>query len=217
MKKAVQKYDAIIFDLDGTLIDSIPYHILSFKDLLLEKGIRVDNTYFKRLVGLPTEAILKELKKKYNIRETVLDLREERRYHYFKFIGRKNIVFSGIQKTLTDLRFNYKLAVATGSSKIVFKHSTDRDFQELFDRVITINDVKKGKPNPEQINLALKKLRVKKNKSLFIGDSIYDAQAAKRAGVDFIGVTTGNTPKKDLLSNGAKKVISSINELKKIL
>lgn len=212
-----KKYRAIIFDLDGTLINSLPYHFLAFKDLLLEHNIRVDDKHLKKMIGMPTTVILKELKRKNKFRENVQDLREERRYHYFKFIGMRNIVFPGVTATLKKLRFNYKVAVATGSSKIVFMHSTGKDFQGLFDFVATINDVRKGKPYPEQFLYTAKRLRVKPEECLVVGDSIYDALAARRAGMDFIGVISGYNKKQTLLDYGALKVIKSVNELPKIL
>jgi HAD superfamily hydrolase (TIGR01509 family) len=210
-------FKAIIFDLDGTLINSLPYHFLSFKDLLLEHNIRVSDTHLKKLIGYSTEKILRELKKKYKFQENIQDMREERRYHYFKFVGRRDLVFPGVKRILEDLRLNYELAVATGSSMIVFEHSTDKEFQEIFDKVITINDVKKGKPHPDQLILAAKRLRVAPEKCLVIGDSIYDAQAAKNAGMSFIGVTTGYHSVRELKKEGALATIDSIKQLPKRL
>lgn len=213
----MKKYRAIIFDLDGTLINSLPYHFLAFKDLLLEHDIRIDDNHLKKLIGMSTTDILKELKKKYKFRENVQDLREERRYHYFKFLGRRNIVFPGVTETLRKLRFNCKIAVATGSSKVVFMHSTDRDFQDNFDIVATINDVKRGKPYPEQFFYVARKFHVKPKECLVVGDSIYDAMAAKHAGMDFIGVTSGYNKASILKRYDAVNVIKSVNELPKIL
>ncbi len=220
MKKAKikeRKYKAMIFDLDGTLINSLPYHFLAFKDLLLEHDIRINDSHLKKMMGMPTTDILKELKKKYRFKENVHDLREERRYHYFKFLGRRNIVFPKVKETLKKLRFNYKIAVATGSSKVIFMHSTDKDFQDVFDFVATINDVKKGKPYPEQFLYTAGRLRAKPKDCVVIGDSIYDAIAAKRAGMDFIGVTTGYTHRQILFRHGAARVLKSVNELIKFL
>lgn len=210
-------YKAIIFDLDGTLINSLPYHFLAFKDLLLEHNIRVNDSDLRRLIGMPTASILKELKRKYKFKENVQDLREERRYHYFKFLGQRNIIFRGIKATLEKLRLDYKIAVATGSSKVIFTHSTDRDFQEMFDFVATINDVKKGKPYPEQFIYTARKLHAKPRECVVVGDSIYDAIAAKSAKMDFIGVTTGYNKKQELLKYDAINVLKSVNELVKIL
>lgn len=212
-----KKYKAIIFDLDGTLINSLPYHFLAFKDLLLEHGIRISDNHLKVLMGLPTEDILKELKKKYGFIHDILDLREERRFHYFKFLGLRDIAFPGVKKLLSDLRLNYKLAIATGSSPIVFSHSTKKDFQSLFDTVITISDVVKGKPHPEQLLLAAKKMKVKPSDCLMIGDSTYDALAAKRAKMDFVGITSGYSSKAEMKKHNHIALISKITELNKII
>ncbi len=216
-KETNKKYRAIIFDLDGTLIDSLPYHVLAFRDLLFERRIRIDEEHVKNLVGLSTSAILQELKKKYKLEENIKDLREERRYHYFKFLGNKNIVFPGVMKLLEQLRFDYKIAIATGSSRSTFLHSTHKEFQEIFDFVITINEVKKGKPSPDQLIACARKMKVKPSECLVIGDSIYDQIAAKKAKMDSVGVLTGYTSERDLKKNGAKEVLKSVSEIRKVL
>jgi HAD superfamily hydrolase (TIGR01509 family) len=217
ISKIKKRYKAIIFDLDGTLINSLPYHILAFEDLFLEHGIRIDEDEMKKLVGFSTSNILQIMKKKYKFKEKIQDLREERRYHYFKFLGRKNIVFPGLQKNLEFLRLSHKLAIATGSSRVTFEHSTDRDFRGLFDAVITINDVKLGKPHPYQLLAVAKTIRVKAKECLVVGDSIQDGIAAKKAGMDFIGVLTGYTSERELKKEGAIRVLKSARDLNRIL
>ena len=212
-----KKYELVIFDLDGTLIDSLPYHFLAFKDLMLEYGIRIDDKHLKKLIGMSTNDILKDLKKKYKFKERIQDLREERRFHYFKFLGNRNIIFPQVRAALKKLHSSCQLAIATGSSKIILTHSTDKSFQELFDCIVSINDVRKGKPDPDELFLAARKLHAVPKKCLVVGDSIYDAIAAKSGGMDFIGVTTGYNKRQKLFKYGAIKVIDSIAELEKIL
>lgn len=212
-----KRYKAIIFDLDGTLINSLPYHLLAFKDLLLEHGIRINEKRLSKMMGMPTADIFKELKKEHKFKENIQDLREERRYHYFKFLGFRDITFPGVKAVLRLLRINYKMAVATGSSKIIFLHSTDKDFQELFDKVVTINDIKRGKPYPDQFLFTAKKMKVSPKDCLVIGDSVYDAIAARKAKMDFIGVLSGYNTEKELLKEGAVRTMRSIKELKGIL
>jgi HAD superfamily hydrolase (TIGR01509 family) len=207
------QFKAVIFDLDGTLIDSLPYHFLSFKDLLSEHGIRVPDSYLRRLIGLPTEGILADLKRRYGFRENVRDLLEERRYHYFKFLGRRNIVFPGVKAAIRRLKSKCKIAIATGSSEVVFTHSTDKEFQKLFDTVVTINDVRKGKPCPEQLLLAARRLRVKPSDCAMVGDSVYDGMAARRAGMGFVGVARGFATRSELIRCGAIAVIDSVKDL----
>jgi HAD superfamily hydrolase (TIGR01509 family) len=208
---------AVIFDLDGTLINSLPYHFISFKDMLLEHGIRIDDRHLKKVIGMPSSDILKELKRKHRFGESVADLREERRYHYFKFLGNRDITFPGVKRMLRELRLTHKVAVATGSSLVTFTHSTDKDFQESFDAIVTINDVKRGKPHPDQLLLAAKRMRVKPDCCVMVGDSVYDGIAAKRAGMRFVGVTSGYTSRKELAGIGAVAVIRSAGRIKEVL
>ena len=212
-----KRYLAIIFDLDGTLIDSLPYHVKAFREILRENEIKISNKKLKLLIGVPSEIIFKKFKKKYHLMKKVEDLRQERRKYYFKLAGKRNIVFPCVKKILKKLRKKHKLAIATGSSKVVFHYSFKKDFQELFNVVVTISDVKNGKPNPEQLLLAAKKMKIRPEKCLMIGDSIYDGIAASRAKMDFIAVTTGFTSKKVLKKYGAKKVISSLPKLRNLV
>lgn len=214
-KKPSEKYKAIIFDLDGTLINSLPYHLMAFKDLMLERGFRVPDKDVEKMFGRPSREIFKFLMKKYKFKGNIEDMREERRYHYFKFLGTRNIIFPGIIKTLVKLRLNYKIAVATGSSYVTYSHSTDLDFRNLFDFTSTINDLKRGKPYPDQLFYVMKHLKVKPQECLIIGDSMYDGIAAKRAGADFIGVTSGYTSAKELRKYEPLIVLKSVNELGK--
>jgi HAD superfamily hydrolase (TIGR01549 family) len=216
-KKEVKKYKVIIFDLDGTLIDSLPYHFLSFKNLFKDKGVKVNEKFLKSIIGLSTNTILTRFKKKYHVNDDLIGLREERRYEYFKLLHGKDISFPGVYKALYNLGKKYRLAIATGSSRITFRHSTSKDIQKLFSAVVTIVDVKFGKPNPEPLLLVCKKLNVCPCDCLMIGDSIYDAKAAKRAKIDFIGVSTGYSSVKTLKKNGAIKVLNSAVFLEKYL
>jgi HAD superfamily hydrolase (TIGR01509 family) len=168
-------------------------------------------------MGISSESIWKIFKKKYKIKQKIKKLREERRYEYFKVLGTKNILYKFTLPTLHALKKQYKLVIATGSSKISLIHSVPKNFTNNFDFVITIDDVKNSKPNPEQLILVMKKTRVKPEETLMVGDSIYDGLAAKRAGVDFVGVRTGYTSKKLLYHAGALIVLRSIKKLPKFL
>lgn len=213
----MKKYRLIIFDLDGTLVNSLPYHLLAFKRLFEKNKIKIDYSDIKENMGLSTENILRLLKRKYRFKESVKKLHEERRKYYAEVVYHKDIVFPGIKNILRKLKSKYKIAIATGSSRVTLSNSIGPNFLDLFDLVSTIDDVKKGKPHPEQLLSIAKKLKIKSADCLMIGDSFYDGLTAKNAKMDFIGVLTGYTPKKDLLKQNPQTVLKSLNDLPKFL
>lgn len=215
--KEVKKYSAIIFDLDGTLINSIPYHVKAFEKLYSIRKIKIGIEEVKNLMGLPAAEIINFLNKKYKIKENVLAMRNERRDYFFELIRNKDIAIKGIRKTVQKIRKNYKTAIVTGSSRKSYLGSTDKEFQKEFDYVVCVDEVKRAKPAPDELLKAAKKLKVKPSECLMIGDSVFDQLAAKRAKMDSVGVLTGYTSSKDLRKAGAKYVLESVNELGKIL
>jgi HAD superfamily hydrolase (TIGR01549 family) len=187
--------------------------VKAFRNVLKEYGSRVKKSEIRKLMGISSESIWSLLKKKYHLKQGAKKLREERRYEYFKLLGTKNIVYSFTPSTLKTLKKKYKIAIATGSSTMSLVHSVPPSFIKEFDCIVTIDKVKHGKPNPEQLFFAMKKLKIKPEECLMIGDSIYDGLAAKKAGVDFVGVKTGYTSKKLLLENHALAVLRSVKKL----
>ncbi|MEM4331091.1 MAG: HAD family hydrolase [Candidatus Pacearchaeota archaeon] len=212
-KERIKNYKVIIFDLDGTLINSLPFHLLSFKEVLKEKKVRVNDKKLKNLIGISTELIFRQLKKEYKIKESIEELKKRRRVIYFNLINNKNILFPYTLKILKKLKKNYKISLATNSSRELLQKTLNKKFLKLFDIIITLEDVKYGKPSPNQLLFIKRILHLQREECLFIGDSKYDAIAAKKAGIDFIGLTTGFTSKKELLIFGAKKVFSSLKEI----
>lgn len=216
MKKSGE-YKAIIFDLDGTLIDSMPYHVKAFIELFRRREIKIKFLEFDNLAGRPTKEILEILLKKYKLKENIPKLREERRKIYFNLVDGKKIYFPGVIKTIIKLKKKYKVAIATGSSKSSFSHSVNKKFDDLFDTEVFVDDVKRGKPSPDELLFVAKRLGIKPSECLMVGDTIFDQIAAKKAKMDSIGVLTGKSKRKDLLKAGAKYVLESVNELDKVI
>jgi HAD superfamily hydrolase (TIGR01549 family) len=218
MERAIRnKYRAIIFDLDGTLIDSMPLHFKAFKETLKEHGVNMADATLRDFMGSSTKKILQDIKKIYPFEGKIQDVREERRYHYFKALGDKKILFPGVEDTIKKLRYKYRLAIATGSSRVTTRYSISKKFQSYFGFISTLNDVQNSKPAPDQLLLAARKIGVAPKYCLMVGDSTYDIIAAKRARMDSIGVLTGYTSKKELISAGAKVILNSVNEINSYL
>jgi|SRR3989344_2149342 len=213
MKILLKKYKAILFDLDGTLIDSLPWHVRAFHEILEERNIRIKREKLQAYMGKPTQIIFKELKNKHIIKENLSKLREDRRYHYFSLVGKRELLFPNTIQILKRLKKEYKIGLVTSSSNLIYKHSTPKELQDLFETTITIDNVKHGKPNSEPLIKAARQLKLNPKECAYVGDAIFDMQAAKKSGMFAIGITTGYTNAQQLKNAGANKVIKNLKEL----
>ena len=203
----------VIIDLDGTLIDSLKIYDEAHKRIFEKYGIKVDNV-LDNFGSSPKEIILSVVNRnKLNIDPNVLqkeveDLIINEYLDKIKFnVGAKQLLNYFKEK-------KYKLGIVTSNSKRIsieiLKHM---NILNLFDVIITGDDVKEPKPDPEGYIKAIKMLNLLPTEILAIEDSIYGIIAAKRAGVNVIGVASGVNKKRELLSAGASMVFKNLKEL----
>ena len=190
---------AVIFDLDGVLIDSLPFHYASYVRLYSQLGIKYP---FKEFVSRDITAgamntiprVLKEHGK--NSRE-IKNIINKRKIDFRRLVGEKNMLmhnypiklYGGVLPLLKQLEKNhYKLAVASGGTHY-FVHFILRKnkIQKYFSAVVTGQDHVKKKPHPDIFLKAAKKLHVRPNECLVIEDAHDGVAAAKRAGMKVIG------------------------------
>ena len=145
-----------------------------------------------------------------------------KKFQEFYNILRNNEKFILKREALKNLYKKYTLRIVTGRPKAEAYYVLNRfNVLGFFDAVICMEDCKKKqKPDPFGINLALKRLGVRKtskNSAIYIGDSIDDINAAKNAGIRSIGILSSNVNsrslKKLMLNNGAIKILEDINQL----
>ncbi len=184
-----KKIKALLFDFDGTLLDSFSTHFKVYEIMFNHFGISITkeqyiNSYspnwyevYQRM-GLPKEAWDKA---------DVIWLREVRKCN--------PPLFTAVKETLTLLYDNYVLGVVTAGSKCrILTDLTRNSIKSLFRVIVTGDDVKAQKPAPDGLELALKQLKVDSNEVIYIGDSYADYEVAKAAKVVFIWVKSPFTP-----------------------
>jgi len=125
------------------------------------------------------------------------------------------------EKTLKKLK-KYKLAIFTGRPREEAKFALQRfKIKKYFTELIAMKDVKQGKPSPEGLLKIMKKLSVKPEETIYVGDNLADLNSAKNAGVNFIGVTPLSSDKtyiKNVLkSEGAETVLNDVNDIVKMI
>ncbi|MDR0372474.1 MAG: HAD family hydrolase [Nitrososphaerota archaeon] len=125
----------------------------------------------------------------------------------------------GALEALKELtKMNLKLGLCTLSNKMTADYILNRfKIREYFQAIVTRDEVKRVKPDTEQLELALKTLAVPSDAAVVVGDSIIDMQSAKDLKVLAIGLPTGISTKEQLIKNGANYILTSLVELPSLI
>ncbi|WEG14490.1 HAD family hydrolase [Pullulanibacillus sp. KACC 23026] len=178
---------AIIFDFDGTLADTLPICFNAFQFVFKEFDNReITPEEIKTMFGPSETGIIRE-----NLMNSNYDQAIEM---YYQKYGDYHQDLVTENKEINDLLLylkteGYKLAIVTGKARRSLEISMDcLNMRDVFDVIITGDDVELPKPNPEGINKVLSILNIKNNEAVFLGDSDADIQAGLGAQVYTIGV-----------------------------
>ena len=216
---ALKNFKAVIFDLDGVIVDSEMVHPRTFEMALAKYGIRIDNAHWKRAyTGIGSYAIFDDIVKKYKLKEDARELVKKRNDIYMKEIRKNRLPmiagFAEIHKLL--LENGVKEAVASGGH-INHVEESMRSAGLTNVPFVAIEQVKKGKPAPEIFLKAAKRIRVKPSECVVFEDSLSGIEAAARAGMPCVALST--TMKARELSGRAALVIRDYRskKLKRLL
>jgi HAD superfamily hydrolase (TIGR01509 family) len=189
------RIDGVLFDLDGTLVDSNALHVDAWVRGAGAHGFAVEADAVRRLVGMGGDQLLptllgEEAEQLHGdaVRTSVGD-------SFARVLRDRSVsLFTGAEATLVALRARgARLALATSASMEDLERmmrAAGTDLRALVDEVVTRSDVESSKPAPDVIEAALGKLGVPPHSCLMVGDTEYDVIAANRAGVRTIGVLT---------------------------
>ena len=202
---AKQKVKAILFDMDGVLIDSANAWFYTMNDTLQHFGFRkITYKYFLKAFGSPIEEDAKTLFHGKTVKE-IADFYDAR----FKIRINKVKLFRDAMPTLRKLKARrIKLALLTNSTRYITNLILNHfKLKKYFGAVVTMEDVKRSKPAPDLVIEACKRLGVNARDTILVGDTKYDTIAGKRAGV----VTVGYKVKGDYKVNRLKNIINYVS------
>lgn len=211
---------AVIFDLDGTLINSIFDLADSTNHALKKFGFPThDIEAYKIFVGdgMP-KLIERALPKFKRDNETIATVLEEFLAYYRKHYLDKTVLYDGIFELLKDLqKSGYKLCVVSNKSNEMTTEILNNLFEIKFNAFSGKKDGYKAKPDPKLTLEIINSIGVNPNECAFIGDSGMDMQTAVNANCLPIGVLWGFRGKEELLQNGAEYLVNKPNEILEIL
>lgn len=203
---------AAIFDLDGTLIDSYQAIYLGFHHAYTQMGLTpMSYEQVKRVVGLGLDHTFRELLGEERVPRAIFLFRKK-----YEEVFRENTrLLPEAREVLETLHGRgIRLAVATNKlgrfSREIFEHF---GMENLFTMIVGDGDVPQNKPDPEMLQLAMEKMGVEKERTIFVGDSVIDIQTGKNAGVRVFAVPTGNTDRRDLENARPAVMLDRLSDL----
>jgi len=212
LESAIPIKKAIIFDLDDTLVDTFQCKWDQHKETARRfYGIDLDESTLKLHWGKPSRELVEE----FYISDDTVDEKLQ------KFRSLDNHFLKTLKaETLPTLGSLATSGIILGIVSNARKESAHNDLQRLklptdyFDFIHTYEDTGTYKPDPAAFTLATSHLRTRDIEDItYVGDSLADFEAARGAGLKFIGVTTGITTESEFTSAGAINVIRSLHEL----
>lgn len=213
--------DLIIFDLDMTLVDSLASIFNCLEAAFRANDIPPpDRKGTKQLIGIPLERMVELLLLKQGINATAeLNATIVRAYRerYMATAKQETSLFPGVRDVLERFKEKRLAIVTTKHSNLTRKLLDDLDLLQYFNILVGYNDVRNPKPDPESIFKVLEETKVSPAKAVIIGDTIYDIEAGKSAGIHTVAVTYGVDTREELKRVKPEFIIDNIHKLVKIL
>ena len=200
---------AIIFDLDGTLVDSVDYHTEAWVKAFQEYGYDFSFDRLREQIGKGSEFIIGELLPTDQAEKLELDIATYRKNYYQDNLLQKVQPFPQVKELFQKIKADgIQILLASSARKETIKHYKKLlEIEDLIEGATSTDDVDESKPEPDIFDASMKKLGdVSAEEVIVVGDSPYDAIAAGQAGLRTIGVLCGGFDRNTLTEAGCVAV-----------
>jgi HAD superfamily hydrolase (TIGR01509 family) len=198
---------AAVFDVDGTLVDTNHLHVATWWEAFRQAGHTVPMHAIHRAVGLGSEDLVARLLGDGRDKDQDAELSAAHTALYGQYFDRLPAL-QDAGKLLRRLRgdgWTVVLATsASGPELSALRRAIDAD--DAITATASADDVEEGKPAPEPVEHALELAGVPADQAVFVGDTVWDMRAGRKAGVRCVGVLCGGIPRADLEEAGAQAV-----------
>lgn len=201
---------AVVFDVDGTLVDTNYLHVMAWRRVFLEQGeLEITSAGIHRLVGMGTDELLEEL-----FGRPRPELKPERARHFeaLKPEIRALPRAGDLLRALHDRQMRVVLATSAETSDLeALLGAIDAD--DAIDAVTSAGEVEAAKPAPDLFRVALEEAGAAPDATVVVGDTVWDVKAAARAGLACVAVLSGGISRAALEEAGAVAVYDDVAAL----
>lgn len=184
---------ALIFDMDGVIVDNTPIQARAFQLLFRDLNLKADaNDLLRRFNGMPATEILEQLFDEPQSKEDLKKYADQREFLYHTLYWDERQPLAGLVEFLAATRAaGLKIGLGSGSANDTLSYILDHlDLRRFFDVVVGADDVDAGKPHPETYATVAEKLGVASANCLVFEDAILGEHAAYKAGMHCVAVLT---------------------------
>ncbi len=204
---------AVILDIDGTLIDSAYHHAIAWDRALREFDAVIPMWKIHRHIGMGGDKIVAELAGE-EVEERAGDAVRDAQAGFFDELAGEIRVLDGARELIAQLKRGDRTVVlaSSASEDEVERYLDLLGVRDQVDAWTHSDDVESSKPSPDLVEVSLDKAGTRE--AIMVGDTVWDVKAAKRAGIETVGVLTGGFSEAELRREGAIEVYESVVELR---
>jgi len=184
-------FAGFIFDLDGTLVDTMPQHYCAWRDTLHDFGLKevLDEALFYAQGGSPTEKVVQTFNAHYGTSFDPITVRDAKELRFAEMIHDTELIEPVIAFARARAAEGCPVSVASGGLRHIVRDTLHaHGLAELFPVVVTVDDVARGKPAPDTFLLAAEKMGVPPERCLVFEDAELGFRAAEAAGMRWVEV-----------------------------
>jgi HAD superfamily hydrolase (TIGR01509 family) len=209
-------FEAIIFDMDGVIVDSEPRHEQAFREVFREMGREQDHGIdFPHYFGRSDRALWTDFLAIHKPEQSIEELMAWKQRRFLEIIRSEQPIFGDLPPLLDKLAVGHRLAVASGSTHPVIDEVLSmRDLRRYFQAVVSVQDVARSKPAPDVFLRAAELLRIAPERCCVIEDAAAGVEGARAAGMHVIAITN-SLPAEKL--RHAHYIVATYAEIERIL
>ena len=204
---------AVLFDVDGTLVDSNYLHVAAWLRAFHAEGVPVDGWRIHRCIGMDGTRLVRTLSG-----DAGQDVMERLKKGHSEFYEQSASLLEALpgardlMRAVADRGLQVVLATSAPEDELSLLR-TVLDCEDVIAAVTSSEDVETAKPKPDIVEVALDRASVTAENAVFVGDAVWDCEAAARAKVTSIGLLSGGTSRAELLEAGASAVFEDAGDL----